>query len=297
MGVFISHASASAAVAARIERECTAAGLGAWLDDSSLGIGTLLRNELHRAIEKSDAVVLVWSQEAARSRWVSAEVLTAFHLDRFILPCVTDSAPLPSFLDLAVYVDVRSGGDDALRRLVRDAARAPSHANPLPLRAVSPSVELRLAYARLGELQAAVTRPLMKRDLAAAAEAQRRLDPEMTKAERRWPLELDILNLAGYHRKNAYIVKHFDAIQAGRPPSDPVLEEGERFFFEAALVDPFDVSALNGLASILIYERELNAAAFFNDRAIAISKRAGIPYDAAERDKKLIAWMRLQAYN
>ena len=55
------------------------------------------------------------------------------------------------------------------------------------------------------------------------------------------------------------------------------------------------MSALNGLASILIYEFELEAAALFNQRAIEISKQAGVPYGEAEHDRKLIAWMRKQA--
>ena len=46
-------------------------------------------------------------------------------------------------------------------------------------------------------------------------------------------------------------------------------------------LDPLDVSALNGLASILIYEFELEAAEFVNGRAIALSEKEGIPHDAA----------------
>jgi hypothetical protein len=293
--VFISHSSASADAAARLERAFEGAGFDVWLDASDLGTGTLLRNELDAAIEQSQAVVLVWSEPASRSRWVSAEILTAFHRNRFILPCVTDDTPLPQFLGRSVYLDLRRAGDDAVRRLVRDAGSAPALANPLPPRVGSPSGEMLLAYNRLGRLQEGVTGRLSKRDVAGAADAQARLDLEMAQAELRWPFELRILNLAGYHRKNGYLVKHWSAIQAGRPPRDPLLHEGERLFFEAALVDPNDVSALNGLASILIYELELDAAAFFNDRAIELSKRANIPYDAAEHDRRLIAWMRQQA--
>src|SRR5262249_23190921 len=106
--------------------------------------------------------------------------------------------------------------------------------------------------------------------------------------------ELMILNLGGYHRKNGYLIRHWDAILAGRPPRDPLLLEGERLFFEAALVDPLDVSALNGLASILIYEFELEAAEFFNGRAIAIPRKGGIPYDAAPHARELIARLRRQ---
>jgi hypothetical protein len=293
--VFISHSSASSAAAARLERAFEAADFDVWLDASDLGAGSLLRNELAAAIEQSQAVVLVWSEPASRSRWVSAEILTAFHRNRFILPCVTDDTPLPHFLSQSVYLDLRKSGDDAVRRLVRDAGSAPARANPLPPRVGAPSGEMLLSYNRLGRQQEAVIGHLEKHGVAAAVEAQARLDLEMAQAEQRWPFELRILNLAGYHRKNGYMVKHWAAIQAGRPPADPLLHEGERLFFEAALVDPNDVSALNGLASILIFELELDAAAFFNARAIELSKRANAPYDEAEQDRQMIAWMRQQA--
>jgi len=46
------------------------------------------------------------------------------------------------------------------------------------------------------------------------------------------------------------MVQHWDEIQAGRPPRDPVLIEAERRFFDAALVNPNDPSAINGLANV-----------------------------------------------
>jgi hypothetical protein len=293
--VFISHSSASAAEAARIEQAFKAAGFDAWLDNSDLGLGVQLRPELYDAIRDSRAVVLVWSEPASRSRWVSAEILTAFHLNRYLVPCVTDDTPLPEFLGRPVYLDLRKANDEALGRLVQSAEAAPPSANPVAPRVSAPSPELIREADKLAQLQMRVNDALGKRDVAAAARAQRALDPRMTKAEQRWPYELDILALGGYHRKNAYMVAHWDAIQAGRPPRDPILLEAERRFFEAALVDPNDLSAINGLASILIFELELDAAAFFNDRAIELSKQAGAPYDDAEQDRALIAWMRQQA--
>jgi len=71
-----------------------------------------------------------------------------------------------------------------------------------------------------------------------------------------------------------------------------LLLEAERRFFEAALVDPKDLSAINGLASVLIFELELDIAAFFNDRVRFLAAQAGVTYEAAEQDKALIAWMR-----
>ena len=292
--VFISHSSATAAAAARIEQAFLAAGHEAWLDNSDLGLGVHLRPELHGAIRASRAMVLVWSEPASRSRWVSAEILTAFHMDRFILPCVTDDAPLPQFFGRPVYLDLRTARDETLARLVRAAESAPDSANPLPPLVEAPSPELIRARDRIARGQDRVGAALDKRRLGAAARAQQALDAPMAEAEARWRFDLTVLNLGGYHRKNAYMVKHWDAIQAGRPPEDPLLLEAERRFFEAALVDPNDLSAINGLASILMFELALDIAAFFNDRALALAEKAGVTYDAAEQDRELIAWMRQQ---
>ena len=116
------------------------------------------------------------------------------------------------------------------------------------------------------------------------------VDAAMKKAEKRWRLDLMILKLAGYHRKNAYMLKHWDAMQAGRSPKDVLLQRAERFFFEALFVNPIDYEALNGLGSILILERELDAAEFFVRRAIAAAKKKKIDYSEAKRDLALITY-------
>ena len=98
MDAFISHASKDAALAARIGQALADDGLQAWLDRSQSRAGALLRKELQDAIEASRVLVLLWSKAAAKSRWVAAEVLTAFHTDRHIVGCVRGEAPLPYFL-------------------------------------------------------------------------------------------------------------------------------------------------------------------------------------------------------
>ena len=85
-GVFISHSSANLQDAKEVETALNAAGLDAWLDASDIGVGVLLGKELQQAIKASRAVVLIWSEAAKKSPWVTTEILTAFHLDRFILP-------------------------------------------------------------------------------------------------------------------------------------------------------------------------------------------------------------------
>ena len=98
-----------------------------------------------------------------------------------------------------------------------------------------------------------------------------------------------ILNLAGYNEKNRYMLKHWDAIQAGTPPKNRLLEKSEQYFFKALFANPNDYSALNGLGSVLVFSRDLAAAKFFIRRAIAVAKRAGVDYLEAKMDLALIS--------
>jgi hypothetical protein len=96
MDTFISHSSKDTVLAARTEELLEEDGLKVWLDHSEIRLRALLRPELQTAIKNSCVLVLLWSQAAAKSRWVAAEVVTAFHLNRFILTCVRGNVELPS---------------------------------------------------------------------------------------------------------------------------------------------------------------------------------------------------------
>ena len=57
------------------------------------------------------------------------------------------------------------------------------------------------------------------------------------------------------------------------------MDEAESYFFKVLCFKPFDPSSLNGLGSVLLLERELDAAEFFIRRAIEL---AGGHYPEAE---------------
>ena len=58
-------------------------------------------------------------------------------------------------------------------------------------------------------------------------------------AEKKWIMYLDTLNIAGYHRKNAYMLKYWDQIQAGSAPQeDSLLRDAEQFFLKLYLLIP-----------------------------------------------------------
>ena len=141
----------------------------------------------------------------------------------------------------------------------------------------------------IGAAQIGVVRA-MSENRYAAAKANATVAAKLKSAEKLAPYDPMVLNLSGYQCKNDYMLAHWDEIQVGRLPSDPLLEQAERKFFEALCVDPSDASAVNGLASILILEHELDAAEFFVRRAIDLVKASGGAYEAAEHDLNLILY-------
>ncbi len=296
MDVFISHSSKNRALAAKIESGLGAAGLDVWLDASDIHLGALLRNELQASIGRCRVLLLLWSRPASASRWVNAEWLTAFHLDKFIIPCTRDDSPLPQCLQPSVFLPVSRASKAILDRLARAVREAPASRPPTPPPMRSESADLQRAIADIDQGQQALNDHLGKRELAKAAAIQTRLGEVMAHATATWPLDPMIVNLAGYHLKNDYMVKYWDAIQAGRAPGDPLLHQAERRFFETLSIDPTDPSALNGLGSVLVLERELDAAQFFVEAAITAAKAQGMAtYPNAEQDLELIRYYRRSA--
>jgi hypothetical protein len=286
---FISHSSLDAAVARPLERELEEMGFDVWLDDSEIRAGALLRSELQTAIAGCTALVLLWSANAESSRWVAAEWLTAVHTDRPVIGCVLDGTELPQCLRSTVFLDARRDADELAARVARAIRMSVGRRAELApvMRYASPELEKTIAALVAG--QAEVTDQLARNDTASAAELQAMLDEVMQQARHLWPLDPVIVNLDGYHHKNAYLVRHWDAVQAGRAPADPLLALAEQRFFETLSIDPYDPSGLNGLGSVLINERELDAAEFFVLAAIRSAEQRGMAgYPAAEHDLALI---------
>jgi hypothetical protein len=283
--IFISHAHANLRTARRIQAVLSA-NYDPWLDDSDIPVGVLLRQELQKTIEASHMVLLLWSKAAAKSHWVAAEILMAFHLDRPIVPCVVDQTSLPQFLSRSIFLDLQRNRDTALANIPRKLKSVPAGRNQFPEAVPYQDAKLLDTIYRLAARQREITSaPDSKTGLA----LQRKLDPEMHAAEKRWRFDATILNLAGYHRKNAYMFRHWDEYCAARfPDKDPLLEEAEWFFYNSLFVNPLDFSALNGLGNILLFGGELPGALFFVERAIELAGRAGVEYEEAKHDRRLI---------
>ena len=285
LDVFISHSSGQLPIAKRMSRSLGRLGLEVWIDDSDIRIGAILRDQLSGAIRDAKVFVLLWSKTAAKSRWVAAELLTAFHLDRPIVPCLSDKARLPQFLASVLSLDLTKQTRDWPRLLARGVRDA---------RVVQPTAmagqEPRLVEMvdDLGRKQNLEGIAFQERDLGRVRRIHKQIDRPLASARRRWRYDAQLLNIAGYHQKNAYMLKHWEKLQAGYTPHDALLQTAEALFFRSLFLNPSDPSALNGLASILLLEHELHAASFFNDRAIRLVEEVGGTYEAALTDRATI---------
>ena len=285
---FISHSSANRTTAVRIEKALEDDGLSVWLDDSEIRLGVLLGEELQSSIRGARVLVLLWSKAAAASRWVATEWLTAYHIGRFIVPCSLDSTALPQCLQTAVRLRFRRVTAAVVEDLARAVRESPRARNRLAPAMSAQSPEVSAAINRIADGQAAIQDSISRGSMDQARRDQALLGTEVDAATKAWPLDPVLVNLAGYHLKNEYMLKHWDAIQAGRGPRDPLLEHSEQRFFETLSLDPTDPAALNGLGNILFFRRDLDAAEFFHVAAAAQAKRLGYAYPAAEHDLELV---------
>ena len=285
---FISHSSANRSVASKLEKSLEAAGLQVWLDDSEITLGVLLGKELRDSIRASRVLILLWSSHAASSRWVRSEWLTAFHLNRYIVPCALDDTFLPQCLQGDTFLRIRQVTEPIVDSLLRAVREAPGSSNPLAPVMRPESSEVNAAGYQIAAGQKALLEQLGEREFTKAEQLQVLVSDAVEKTLKVWPYQPLIVNLAGYNLKNAYMLKHWDAIQAGRAPDDPLLAQAEEKFFDTLAIDPTDPSALNGLGSILMFRRDLDAAEFFVLAALAQAERLNIDYPEARADLELI---------
>jgi hypothetical protein len=122
--VFISHAMSDVSVARAIAAELDEAGFGAWFLDSVLPADNVLL-ELGKALEESDALVVLVSPDAVRSPNLNFELGYALGADRFrqrVIPVIvrpTKHIPwiLAHFQSLKLDKNPARTGKQVARRL------------------------------------------------------------------------------------------------------------------------------------------------------------------------------------
>jgi hypothetical protein len=231
-----------------------------------------------------DAVVVLWSEPASRSRWCAAEILAAHHLARGIVVGDVDGTARPPLLSGQVTASVRSDGPAGIAAHVQLVSPG-TYEPPSSGRVLDP--EMRDVHDQIGAAQFAVL-AAADVDLSDARRRNAKLTDQIMGLAERFTGEPVVWTLLGYQLKNTYQLAWWEQQGAPRPPADPTLLQAEQWFFRSLFVDPDDFEALNGLASVLITEREAEAASFFLDRVFAIATAQRIFYPAAAQDRLFV---------
>jgi hypothetical protein len=96
--IFISYARADKQFVRRLYSELQRFKVRGFMDETDLAAGADLSRKLRETVEHADAVVVVLSEEAAKSRWVMAEIGLAQSFNKAVIPVL---APRASY-DLSV---------------------------------------------------------------------------------------------------------------------------------------------------------------------------------------------------
>jgi len=115
--VFISYASPDATVANALVAALERQGLKCWISPRNVVPGVLYADEIVRAINDAEIVVVVLSEHAIASPHVGKEIERASSKRRRIIAFHTDSAPLTRaleyFLSESQWIDVSTGGTES----------------------------------------------------------------------------------------------------------------------------------------------------------------------------------------
>jgi tetratricopeptide (TPR) repeat protein len=287
---FLSHDSEDKAFAYRLEKSLQAVGFSVWVDHSHIRAGGLLVTELQEALQRSRNVLVLWSRASSKSEWVNTEWTSVVNLNhregtvvkKGVIPCLLDDTELALFLMNYFYCDFQVSYDAGLQQL-RKALEAPIGDSPSPAK-WNPSDFVKEIYHGQNE----VLTSLSVGNLTRAKKLQARLNSLVRAALRQDSKDRYILNLAGYNKKNEYLIRHWEEVQLGRPPKDNLLNEAMEIFFMVLSIQPEDPSALNGIGSVMLLRRDLDAAEFYIRRALDRAKEEHLPYEAAEHDLELV---------
>ena len=123
MHVFLSHNHRDKDVATPLAAQLRLVGVDVWLDDWEITPGDSIVGKVGEALDLVDTVLLLWSENAASSRWVNTEMETA--LDRQqsdgsirIIPVRLDETELPPLLRRLKWIRAEADSIDTVARKV-----------------------------------------------------------------------------------------------------------------------------------------------------------------------------------
>lgn len=123
MHLFLSHNHRDKDVATPLAAQLRLVGVDVWLDDWKISPGDSIVGKVGEALGMVDTVLLLWSENAASSRWVNTEMEAALTRQLSggslrIIPVRLDDTELPQLLRPLKYIKAERGYIDHVSREV-----------------------------------------------------------------------------------------------------------------------------------------------------------------------------------
>lgn len=120
--VFLSHSAKDKSFVRELAKQLNQLGIDAWLDEWELQVGDSLYTTISQALESSQYVAIVISQNFLESKWAIDEMNQALSRERregrsMILPLLIGDVKKPPFVEDRIHLDFRSDYYPALTRL------------------------------------------------------------------------------------------------------------------------------------------------------------------------------------
>ncbi|MBC8504227.1 MAG: toll/interleukin-1 receptor domain-containing protein [Chloroflexi bacterium] len=123
--VFLSYSSKDKPAVVKLAKYLHKNGLRIWFDDWIVQTGDDIILEIEKGLEKSRILVLVMTDNAFGSDWVSLERNTSLFRDptnhqRRFIPLLLTECEIPAVLRRYKYIDFRKEGENKYKQLLKD---------------------------------------------------------------------------------------------------------------------------------------------------------------------------------
>jgi len=115
--VFVSYSTRDLKNVAELQQSLVGSGVEVFVAEHSVRPSEQLSSTISSAISACDLFVLLWSENAKTSEWVSQEIGKAHSLKKQILPLVlTEGLSLPGFISDLKYLPLYINSDTAMQQ-------------------------------------------------------------------------------------------------------------------------------------------------------------------------------------
>jgi hypothetical protein len=139
--IFLSHNSRDREFVPKLAAQLRLVSGDVWLDEWEIKPGDSIPSEINAALAAVDTVVVVWSANAADSRWVDAELASALTRELSdgsvrVIPVRLDDTALPALLQPIAWINAEDEGAVGVARKIMGLS-----SNEQYIRAVQAEIE------------------------------------------------------------------------------------------------------------------------------------------------------------